>query len=159
MVAMTDTTSPSAERTGVALMTVVTACPSGRWMTSSSARTVSPVRIARAVGSSSGEISRPSRRRKVITLRSSGRVCPGACSPRTIRLVSWFSDTKSPVFASNIRMPTGEVLTRASRSALTCCSSLNLRALETVNAAWDANMTRVSSSSGVNSCPPSFSVR
>ena len=72
IVAMTDTTSPSAERTGVALMTVVIARPSGRWMTSSSARTVSPVRIARAVGNSSGGISRPSRRRKVITLRSSG---------------------------------------------------------------------------------------
>ena len=72
-VAMTDKISPCAERTGVALMTVVTACPSGRWMTISSARTVSPVRIARVVGSSSGETSRPSRRRKVITLRSSGR--------------------------------------------------------------------------------------
>ena len=47
MVVITETTSPSSEKTGVALMMVLTDCPLAKLMTTSSARTVSPVRIAR----------------------------------------------------------------------------------------------------------------
>ena len=57
----------------------------------------------------------------------------------------------SPVPASNTMTPTGVVFTRVSRSALVRCSSRWRRALAMTSAAWEANITRVSSSSGVNS--------
>ena len=88
MVATTDTTSPSFENIGAALTTVVTAWPSGSSMMISSARTVSPLLTARSVGSSWSVISRPSGRRKVIMLRSSAWLRPGARRPPTIRLDS-----------------------------------------------------------------------
>ena len=62
-VTTTDSNSPSAERMGVALMMVVTLRPSGTCITISSARTVSPVLSACAIGNSCSEISRPSARR------------------------------------------------------------------------------------------------
>ncbi len=156
-VTTTDSTRPSSEWMGVALIMVVTLRPSGIWMTISSARTVSPVLSACARGNSSREISRPSARRKVSTPRSCSRGRPGVCRSLTILLASRFSDAKAPVAASNTRTPTGEVLIRASKSALARCSSRCLRALTTTIVAWDANITSVSSSSRVNSRPPSFS--
>ena len=62
-VTTTDSNSPSSEWMGVALMMVVTLRPSGTCITISSARTVSPVLSACAIGNSRGEISRPSARR------------------------------------------------------------------------------------------------
>ena len=62
-VATTEMISPSAERIGVALTTVVTSRPSARWMTIASARTVSPLLSALDMGRSAIVISRPSMRR------------------------------------------------------------------------------------------------
>ena len=76
-----------------------------------------------------------------------------------ILLASWLTNIATPVCASKTRTPTGAVFTRASRSALARCSSRCLRALAMTSAAWEANMTRVSSSSGVNSSPSSLSAR
>ncbi len=73
------------------------------------------------------------------------------CRPLTILLASRLTDVSPPVFASNTRTPTGEVSIRVSRSALARRSSRCLRALAMTSAAWEANITRVSSSSGVNS--------
>ena len=82
---------------------------------------------------------------------------PGGHRPLTIRRASRLIEVSAPVLASNTRTPTGEVLTRASRPVLARRSSRYRRALETTSAAWEANNTSVSSSSGVNSPPPSFS--
>ena len=57
-----ETTSPSSEGMGVALISVVTDRPSGTCMTISSARTVSPVLNAWVMGNSCRETSRPSPR-------------------------------------------------------------------------------------------------
>ena len=62
MVTTTETTSPSSEKMGVALIRVVTLRPPGDWRTISSARTVSPVRSPWARGNSTRETSRPSAR-------------------------------------------------------------------------------------------------
>ena len=150
-VTTTETTSPSSERMGVALTRVVTLCPPGTSMTISSARTVSPVLSAWARGNSSRETSRPSARLKVSMSRSSSAEPSGMCRPLTILLASRLTDVTPPVFASNTRTPTGVVFTKVSMSALARCSSRCLRALAMTSAAWEANMTRVSSSSGVNS--------
>ena len=74
-----------------------------------------------------------------------------------IRTASRLKDTGAPVLASKTATPTGEVSIRVSSRALARCSSRCLRALAMTSAAWEANMTSVSSSSGVNSRPPSFS--
>ena len=67
------------------------------------------------------------------------------------------NDTGAPVAISKTTTPTGEVSIRVSRPVLARCSSRCRRALETTRATWEANMTRVSSSSRVNS-PPGFSL-
>ena len=152
-----DSISPPSERMGVALTSVVTLRPSGTWMTISSARTVSPVLNACVRGNSSRETSRPSARRKVSTLRSSSTEPSGAQRPWSILLVSRLTDTGTPVLASKTTTPTGEVFIRVSRSFLARCSSRCLRALAMTSAAWEANMTSVSSSSRVNSSLDSFS--
>ena len=154
-----DATSPSSDRMGVALTSVVTRRPSGTWMTISSARTVSAVLSARASGTSARAISRPSARRTVSTSSSCSGERPGVRRPPTIRVASRLSETGVPVFASKTRTPTGEVSTRASRSARARCSARCVRALAIAVAACDANSTSTSSSSGVNSWPPSFSAR
>ena len=156
-VTTTDSVSPSSERMGVALTRVVTLRPSGAWRTISSARTVSLVLSAWARGNSSRETSRPSARRKVSASSSCSAEPPGAHRSLTIRLASRLIDVRPPVLASNTRTPTGEVSIRVSRSVLARCSSRYLRALAMTSAAWEANITRVSSSSGVNST--SFSPR
>ena len=158
-VTTTDSTSSSSERIGVALSSTVTLRPSGTPMTISSARTVSPVPSACASGNSSSEISRPSARRKLSTSSSSSTDWSGLRRPSTILLASRLSDTTSPVFAAKTTTPTGEVLTRASRPALARRSSRCWRARAMAVAAWDANSTRVSSSSAVNSAPPPLSDR
>ena len=150
-VTTTETTSPSSERMGVAFTRVVTLPPPGTSMTISSARTVSPVLSAWARGNSSREISRPSARRKVSASRSCSADPPGMHRSLTIRLASRLTDVTPPVFASNTRTPTGDVSIRVSRSALARCSSRCRRALAMTSAAWEANITRVSSSSVVNS--------
>ena len=154
MVTTTDSTSPSSpssEKMGVALTRVVTLRPLGAWRTISSARTVSPVLSPWARGNSTRETSRPSARRKVSTSRSCSAEPPGAHRSLTIRLASRLTDVTPPVLASNTRTPTGVVFTRVSRSVLARRSSRWRRALAMTSAAWEANITRVSSSSGVNS--------
>ena len=141
----------------MALTRVVTDRPSGTWITISSARTVSPVLSAWARGNSSRDISRPSARRKVSTSKSCSTEPPGVRRSPRIRRVSRLIDTGAPVLASKTTTPTGEVLIRVSRSALARRSSRCRRALTMTSAAWEANITKVSSSSGVNSPPPSFS--
>jgi hypothetical protein len=150
-VTTTDSTCPSSERMAVALSSTETLRPSGTPMTISSARTVSPVLSAWARGNSSRETSRPSARRKVSMSRSSSAEPSGMCRPLTILLASRLTDVTPPVFASNTRTPTGAVFTRVSRPALARCSSRYRRALAMTRAAWEANMTRVSSSPAVNS--------
>ena len=150
-----DTTSPSSERMGVAFISAVTLRPSGVSMTISSTRTVSPALSACATESSSREMSLPSARRTVTTPRRSSTGLPGSCSTPSILLVSRLNDTGTPVLASKTTTPTGEVLIRVSRSALARRSSRCLRALAMTSAAWDANITRVSSSSRLNSWPGS----
>ena len=135
----------------MALIRVVTLCPPGAWRTISSARTVSPVRSPWARGNSTRETSRPSNRRKVSTSSSCSAEPPGAHRSLTIRLASRLMERTSPVPASRTSTPTGVVFTRVSRSVLVRCSSRCLRALAMTSAAWEANITRVSSSSGVNS--------
>ena len=158
-VTTTDSTSPSAEEMGVALTSVVTLLPSGTATTISSARTVSPAPSARASGNSSREISRPSARRKVRTSRSCSTSAPGVSRYSSILLVSWLIDTGAAVLASKTTTPMGVVSIRVSRSALARCSSRCLRALAITSAAWDANITRVSSSSWLNSWPESLWAR
>ena len=151
MVTTTDSTSPSSDRMGVALTRAVTLRPSGAFRTISSACTVSPVISPWARGNSSRETSRPSARRKVSTSRSCSAVPSGWHRPLTIRLASRLMDTGFPVLASRTSTPTGVVFTRVSRSARARCSSRCRRALAMTRAAWEANITRVSSSSAVNS--------
>ena len=84
---------------------------------------VSPVLSAWARGKSRREISRPSARRTVSVASRSSADWSGLRRPSTIRLASRLSDTGAPVLASKTTTPTGEVLTRVSRSALARCSS------------------------------------
>ena len=73
----------------------------------------------------------------------------------TILSVSRLYDTGAPDFASKTTTPTGQVSIRASRSDLARRSSRYLLALAMTSAAWEANITKVSSSSRVNSPPVS----
>ena len=152
-VTTTDSTSPSSEKMGVELTRVVTLRPSGACSTISSARTVSPVLSPWARGNSSSDTSRPSARGKVSASRSCSADPPGSHRPLAILLASRLTDTGFPVFASKTRTPTGVVFTRVSRPNLARCSSRCRRALAMTSAAWEANITRVSSSSWVNSRP------
>ena len=122
-VTTSDTTSPSSERMGVALTRVVTVRPSGKWMTISSARTVSPLSSACCTGRSPGEIRRPSARRKVSAPSSSSRERPVRLRSPASRRASRFRVSNSPLLASKTRTPTGVVSTSASRSLLARCSS------------------------------------
>ena len=158
-VTTTDSTSSSAERIGVALTSVFTLRPSGTESTISSARTVSPLFNCRVRGNWSREISRPSARRQVTTSSICSGERPGMCRSATIRFASRFSDVGLPVRASKTTTPTGEVSTRTSRSARARRSSRCVRALAIAVAACDANSTRTSSSSLVNSRPPSLPPR
>ena len=154
-VTTTDSTSPSFDRMGVALSSTVMLRPSGTSITISSARTVSLVLRTSAMGNSRREISLPSARRTVISSRSLSVVWSGSRRPSTILLASRLKDTGAPVAMSKTATPTGDVSIRVSRSALARSSSRCLRALAMTCAACEANMTRVSSSSWVNSLPGS----
>ena len=88
MVTTTDSTSPSSDRIGVALTSVVTLRPSGTSSTISSARTVSALLSSRDSGNSPRAISRPSARRTVITSSSCFGERPGRRRPPTIRFAS-----------------------------------------------------------------------
>ena len=151
-VTTTDSTSPSSERMGVEFNRVATDRPSGTRRTISSARTDSPM-LSRYVNENScRETSLPSARRKLSISRTCSAEPSGPCRPLTTLLASRLIDATLPVLASNTTTPTGAVFTRVSRSALARCSSRCLRALAMTSAAWEANITRVSSSSVVNSC-------
>ena len=152
-----DSTSPSPDRIGVALTSVRTRRPSGTSRTISSARTVSPVLRACVMPSLSRETSWPSARRKVRTSKTCSREPPGRRRPSTIRFASRLNDTIRPARALKTTTPTGEVSTRASRSARARCSLRYARALAIAVAACEANIIRISSSSLVNSPPLSFS--
>ena len=155
-VTTTDSTSPSSERTGVALTRAVRLWPPGASMTISSALTVSPDVRAWASGNSSGPISRPSARRKVNRSKKRPASVSGTWMSPAIRRDSRLMDTGAPVFTSKTTTPTGAVSMRVSRPALARCSSRCLRALAMTRAAWEANMTRVSSSSRSNVRPGSL---
>ena len=136
---------------GVELTRTATDRPSGTDRTISSARSVSlPLRTC-AKGNCSRDTSRPSSRLNVRVFRSSLSVCPGLRTASTILRPSRLKDPSSPVRASRTATPTGEVSMSVCRPALARCSSRYRRALEMTSAAWAANMTRVSSSSWVNS--------
>ena len=79
--------------------------------------------------------------------------------PSTIRFASRLNDTGRPVRASRTTTPTGEVSTKASRSARARCSSRCTRALAIAVAAWEANSIRTSSSSEVKVCPSCLPAR
>ncbi|MCY4363147.1 MAG: hypothetical protein OXE42_13345 [Gammaproteobacteria bacterium] len=147
------------ERIGVTLSSVVTLLPSGTERTISSARTVSESMNVCASGNSLSETSRPSARRHVSTSSRSSAERPGIRSMSASRLASRLNDTSLPVLASNTATATGDVSTRASRSARACRSSRCVRALAMAVAACDANKTSTSSASSVNACPSSFSPR
>ena len=152
-----DSISPSAERMGVALSSALTLRPSGTRSTISSARIVSLSPRARAMDISSREISVPSARVTVMTSRSCSGGWSGSRRPSTILLISMLKERGAPVLPSKTATPTGEVSTSVSRSALARSSSRYRRALAMTSAAWDANVTRVSSSSRLNSPPVSLS--
>ena len=84
----TDSTSPPAERMGVALMSILTLRPPGAESAISSARTVSPLLDCQASESSARDTSRPSARWSVSACSSSSSGRSGGHSPSTIRLVS-----------------------------------------------------------------------
>ena len=148
-----DSISPPAARTGAAFSSTVTLRPSGTPSTISSARTVSPVASPSASGSSASDTSRPSARRMVSTSSS----CSGGWSaPRMLsmtRRASRFTVIGRAVRASSTATPTGEVSISVSRPVRARCSSRRCPALSSAIAACDANITRVSSSSRVNSGP------
>ena len=154
MVTIIDSTEPSSERMGVALSSTVTHRPSGTRMTISSARNVSPNLRSSAIGKSRRETSLPSARLKVSVSSKSSGGWPGLRRLSTILPASRLKEVGSPVAASKTTTPTGEVSISVSRSALARRSSRCLRALAMAIAAWEANITRVSSSSWVNSPPP-----
>ena len=154
-----DSAAPSAERIGVALTSSVMLRPSGTESTTSSPRTVAAPLITSFIGNSARATSRPSEKRQVSTSSNCSSGLPDVRSASAIRLASRLNDTALPVRASNTTTPTGEVSTRASRSARARFSSRCARALTIAAAACEANNASVSSSSGVNACPPSFSPR
>ena len=159
IVTTTDSTVPAAERIGVELISVLTLRPSGTDSTTSSARTVSPSPNCSASGNSLNDTSRPSARRQAITSRACSGGRPGIRRPSPMRLASRLNRVGCPVCASKTTTPTGEVSTSASRSARARCSLRCVRALAIAAAAWDANSITTSSSSSVNSWPPSFPAR
>ena len=79
MVTTTDSTVPSSERTGVALINVLTLRPSGTESTISSASTFLALLNSRASGNSSSAISRPLANRHVSTSAKSSE-CGPACT-------------------------------------------------------------------------------
>ena len=123
MVTTTDSTVPPAEWIGVALTSVVTLRPSGVEITISSARTVLASVSATESGNWSSAISRPSAYRQVSAPSSSSVWRPGERRLSTMRRASRLRETGRPFRASNTATPTGEVSTRASRSARARCSS------------------------------------
>ena len=76
-----------------------------------------------------------------------------------MRRTSRLADTGRPVLASNTTTPTGEVSTRASRSARARCSARWARALAMAVAACEAKSISTSSSSPVNAGAPAFPAR
>ena len=144
MVTTMETTAPSSAWIGVALTNVVTRRPSGTESTISSARTVVALLSACGREDASMEISRPSARRQDRTSSSCSGERPGRHSPPTIRFASRLSETGWPVRASRTTTPTGEVSTRASRSARARCSARCRRALAIAASAWDANSAKTS---------------
>ena len=166
MVTTTETTAPSSARIGVPLTSIDTLRPSGTESSNSSARTVSPVPSHCARGNSLKDTSRPPGRRTVTTSSSASGGWSPVRSASTMRRASRLTETGRPVLASNTTTPTGEVSTRASRSARVRCSALWARcsavwarALAMAVAAWLAKSTTTSSSSSVNSGASSFSAR
>ena len=159
MVTTTDTTSSSSERIGVTLTSVRTLRPSGTESSISSARIVVALSSCWARGYSSRENSRPSWCRHVITSSSCSVGRPGVRSPSAIRRASRLNETARPVPASKTTTPTGEVSTRASRSARARSTSRCVRAFAIAVAACEAKSTRISSSSVVNASPSSLSAR
>ena len=83
----------------------------------SSARTVSPALNNSANGRSFSETSLPSPRTQVTTSSSSSGVWPSSRRLSTKRSASRLTEAIPPVLASKTTTPTGEVLTRVSRSA------------------------------------------
>ena len=158
-VTISDSTSPVSERMGVALTSVVTRRWSGNSRTISSARTGTASRSMSPRADSSRKSSRPSPRRTRNPSSSSAAERPGLPRSPTIRRDSRFSDTTRPLLASNTTTPTGEVSINASRSARARCSSRYSRALAIAAPACEANGASTSSSSRVNSCPPTLSAR
>ncbi len=159
MVTTTEPISPPSARMGVALMSVLTLRPSGTESTTSSARTVSPVRSVCSRGISASDTSRPSARRTETTSRRCSGGRPGVRRLSTMRRASRLNETGRPARASMTTTPTGDVSTRASRSARARRSLRCVRALVIAAAAWDANSVSTSSSSSVNSSPSAFSAR
>ena len=153
----TTVSTPPSPCTGVALSRVATLGPSGTESTISSARTRSALRSTVASGNVPSASSLPSARRQVITSRRSSVVRPGWRRRSTMRLASRLSETRRAVAASNTATPTGQVSTRASRSARARRSSRKARALAMATAACAANSTSSSSSSAVKRAPPAFS--
>ncbi len=143
----------------MAFRRTVTLRPSGTRRTISSDLTVSPALNASARVNSSRETSRPSERRKVSTSRSCSGDWSASRRLSTMRVASRLNDTGAPVPASKTTTPTGDVSTRVSRSVLARRSCRCLRALAITIAAWDANITSVSSSSSPNSGPDSCLAR
>ena len=154
-VTTTDSIWPSSERIGVAFTSTAADRPPGASITTFSARTGSPASSTSVRGDSRRLISLPSARRTLTASVSCSAGCPGVRSPSKILLASWLTDTGALVLVSKTSTPTGAVLIRVSRSVLARCSSLCVRALAITSAAWEANMTRDSSSSRVNTCPGS----
>ena len=150
--------SPSA-RIGVALISVRTLRPSGTESTTSSERSVSPLLRCCATGNSRKLTSRPSARRNEITSRSCSGGRPGRRRLSAIRRASRLRDTARPLCASSTATPTGEVSTRASRSARARRSARWVCALTIAAAAWEANRVSTSSSSSVNASPSALSAR
>ena len=136
-----------------ALTSTLTPRPAGPESTISSARSGAPF------PSSFSAASRPSPNRHLNVAASRSAERPPLRSPSTIRLASRLSDTGLPLRASKTTTPTGEVSSRVSRSARARRSLSWARALAMALAAWEANSTRISSSSPVNSCPPSLPPR
>ena len=142
-----DCNCPSPERMGVALTSTLTLRPSGTRSAISSARTVSPAFSSSTRVKSRREYSRPSERTQVTTSSRSSAGRSASRRPSTMRSASRFTDAISPVRPSKTTTPTGEVLTRVSRSDRARCSSRWAPALAMTRAAWAANITRVSWSS------------
>ena len=117
-----DSIVPSLEWIGAAFINVVTLRPSGTWSTVSLARIFEASLNTWTTECSSSEITHPSGRRNVIISSSSSTGWPGVTNPWRIRFISWLYETGLPDLASKTATPTGEMSTKASRSARTRCS-------------------------------------